>query len=268
MMAHNSDKEWERFGKSEPYYGVVTLDKYRTGRITPEAKAEFFRTGEDHIEFVLDQIRKRLDPAFAPVRAMDFGCGVGRCAIPLAKHCQEVVGVDVSDSMLEEARRECEARSLTNVTLVKSDDELSRLEGCFDLIHSFITFQHIPPHRGEHLFARQVALVSDGGAGAVQFVYHRNVAAAVRLVGWMRRKIPFVHNILNLASGKPLADPVVEKNCYDLNRLFRILELAGCERVSVMFEGEGPLRSVILFFQKIRDRLPYESFYNDGKAAE
>jgi SAM-dependent methyltransferase len=43
--------------------------------------------------------------SFSPRRVLDAGCGTGRVAIELARRGVEVVGVDVDESMLAEARR-------------------------------------------------------------------------------------------------------------------------------------------------------------------
>ena len=264
MLGRRSDSEWERFGRQDPYYGVVTLDRFRRDKLTEEAKRDFFTSGEDHIAFVFEQVRRRLDPEFAPKRAMDFGCGVGRCTLPLATRCAEVVGVDVSKAMLEEARRNGDARALANIRYVESDDTLSKVSGSFDLIHSVITFQHIPPHRGERIFARQLEALAENGVGAVQFVHHRDVARAVRAAGWLRKRVPLLHPLLNLAAGKPVREPLVEKNCYSLSRLARLLQAHGCGHLYLLFESEGPLKSVMLFFQKKRAAMPYEAFYNQA----
>src|SRR5436853_4984695 len=50
----------------------------------------------------------------------------------VGKRCEQVVGVDVAESMLAEAARNC--ASLPNVKLLPGDDLLSRVEGKFDLI--------------------------------------------------------------------------------------------------------------------------------------
>jgi len=43
--------------------------------------------------------------SFDPVSVLDAGCGTGRVAIELARHGIEVVGVDVDNSMIAEAKR-------------------------------------------------------------------------------------------------------------------------------------------------------------------
>ena len=79
---------------------------------------------------------------------LDYGCGVGRLVVPFSKIGAHVVGMDVSESMLEEAKINCDSNGLDNVVLLKADDNLSALDHKFDLINSYIVFQHIPVSRG------------------------------------------------------------------------------------------------------------------------
>src|SRR5690349_10764378 len=149
MMFDDTNRDWEKLAKHEPYFAVITSDKFRSANLTQESKEEFFAGGLKHIHRVLEEVREHIDPSFSVKRALDFGCGVGRVVIPLANIAQEVTGVDVSDSMLKEARKNCEARSIKNVVLAKSDDNLSLLDGKYDFIHSHLVFQHIPVERGQ-----------------------------------------------------------------------------------------------------------------------
>src|SRR5262249_39346816 len=215
---------------------------------------------QDHIDFVLKTIRNSVDSGFSPTKALDFGCGVGRCAIPLSRLCQSVVGVDVSESMLQEAGRNCAQQSITNLALVSSDDRLSLVSGPFDLVHSFLVFQHIPSKRGEKIFARLIEILSNNGVGVVQFVYHREAATIVKVMGILRKKIPLWHRLVNLLYGKSLSEPLMEKNVYDLNRLVAILQRYGCGNVYLQPFGKGKLRSVVLFFQKKENKAPYERY--------
>ena len=75
----------------------------------------------------------------------------------------------LSDAMIAEAARNCRERKLNNVSFVKSDDRLSRLEGMFDLIHSTIVFQHIAPRRVEILVRDLLERLGPGGVGALHF---------------------------------------------------------------------------------------------------
>jgi 2-polyprenyl-3-methyl-5-hydroxy-6-metoxy-1,4-benzoquinol methylase len=167
----NTDREWEKYGKDEPYYGVLTDEKYYKSNLTDQLKEEFFTSGYHQIDGVLRKIRKHIEPSFKICKALDFGCGVGRLVIPLAKISEEVTGVDVSESMLKEAQKNCEFYSIKNVTLVKSDDGLSSIKGKFDFIHSFIVFQHIPIKRGEWIFKNLLEHLEDDGVGVFHFTF-------------------------------------------------------------------------------------------------
>src|SRR4051812_38611679 len=113
----STDHAWKQWGEKDPYFGVLTADKFRRHNLTAEAKAEFLDSGRGHVEYVLAMLRKHIDPAFAPRRVLDFGCGVGRLVIPFAREADEVVGVDVSEGMLAEARRNCDDAGARNVKL-------------------------------------------------------------------------------------------------------------------------------------------------------
>ena len=147
---NDSDRDWERFGESDPYFAVLTAPEFH-GRLAAPEREKFFESGETHIDAVFSVIRDRLDGSFNPTRALDFGCGVGRLLLPLAARCKEVTGVDVSRSMLAEARRNCDAAGAPQVRLLLSDDNLTAVNGAFEFIHSYIVLQHIPVARGERI---------------------------------------------------------------------------------------------------------------------
>ena len=52
---------------------------------------------------------KRLPPM---ARALDLGCAVGRSTFELARHCQEVIGIDYSQRFVTAANELCEKRQL------------------------------------------------------------------------------------------------------------------------------------------------------------
>lgn len=264
MFDRRTDAEWEKFGQTDPYYGVLSQDRFHRGKLDAEAIQAFFQSGSDHIHYILDRIRCHLDPAFDPRRSLDFGCGVGRCLVPLSSLSRSVLGLDVSQAMLDEARKVLAERKIENVELLLSDDAISRASGTFDFIHSILVFQHIRPHRGVKLFEKLVKLLSDGGVGAVQFPYRRDVSFPVRAMGACRKHVPLFHNAVNLLYGKPLNEPLMEKNCYDLNTLFAVLQHNRCGRLHVEFQGRGNLLNVILLFQRDEDWIAYEPFSEEN----
>jgi len=207
-------------------------------------------SGEEHVERLFAIIRESLDSEFAPRRALDFGCGVGRVTIPLARRVAQVVGVDVSDSMLNEANKNCEEAGVRNITLLKSNGGLENLPGNFDFLHSFIVFQHIPARRGEMIFSQMLRLLADNGVGAIHFTYASRVSGWIRLLHGLCKIVPSAYGLVNLAKGRPFRYPFVEMNSYDVNRLILSLHEHGCHRVHLRFSEHSKYRGAVLFFKK------------------
>lgn len=162
MSGSQTDQDWEYFGKTDPYWAVVTNKSFHKENLDNQTREFFFRTGEEYISHIFDVIHSCIVPDFQPQRALDFGSGVGRLVVPLAIRSNQVVGVDVSDSMLKEAQQVVRERGLTNVQFVKGDDALSAVTGSFDLLNSYIVLQHIPTERGIKILRRLVTLVREG----------------------------------------------------------------------------------------------------------
>jgi ubiquinone/menaquinone biosynthesis C-methylase UbiE len=72
-------------------------------------------------------------------RVLDVGCGFGDTAIKLAEMVGpegEVVGIDCCDAFLDYARKDVEARGVSNVRLVRGDAEIALPESQFDFVFS------------------------------------------------------------------------------------------------------------------------------------
>ncbi|HEU4698101.1 MAG TPA: class I SAM-dependent methyltransferase [Gemmatimonadales bacterium] len=251
---NNSDRAWERWGAEDPYWGVLSSDQYRKENLDAAALERFWASGEAHVAGLLEQIHRHLDPGFAPRRVLDFGCGVGRLVVPFARRAETVVGMDVSESMRREARANCERMGVANVALVPSDDRLSALEGQFDLVHSYIVFQHIPTARGERILARLAERITPDGVGAIQLPYHRSAPALRRAVNWTRQRVPGANALVNAAQGRPVGTPLIQMNRYDLGRLYVMLERAGFDRIAALLTHAATYHSATLLFQRSGDR--------------
>ena len=83
----------------------------------------------------LREVVPGLFPGSKP-RYLDFACGTGRITETVAPLCGESVGVDVSPSMLAEAREKCPGVRFVEADITKSDVDL----GTFDLATSFRFF--------------------------------------------------------------------------------------------------------------------------------
>jgi SAM-dependent methyltransferase len=249
MFPNDTDKAWEYYGKIDPYYGVATAEENRTSYLTQDARSKFFDSGTQYIELILRLVHDHLDSSFKPTQALDFGCGVGRLVIPLARICKSVTGIDISESMIEEAKNNCRERGVSNVTFVKSNDSLSGVSGSFDLINSFIVFQHIPPRRGKVILQKLVGKLQENGIGVLHFTYFGKESLGRKLLIEAYKSIPFLFGLRNLLKGKPISEPMMQMNEYNLNDLFKILQESGCHRCHIRFTDHG-MYGVIILFQK------------------
>jgi SAM-dependent methyltransferase len=241
----STDFAWEEWGRRDPYFGVITDPKFRRSGISQPLRREFFDSGDSHVLHVMTTIRQYVDPQFAPQTVMDFGCGVGRLLVAFSKMAQEVTGVDVSPSMLQEARLNCDEHQLQNVILLPSDDALSSVKGQFDLIHSSIVFQHIPVDRGRAIFEKLIQHLRPGGVGAVQLTYSKMSFASTNGVA------PPVtpSTLVNPSAATAGVDPEIQMNPYSINEIFFLLQCRGVRRLHSEFTDHGGELGVFLFFQ-------------------
>jgi SAM-dependent methyltransferase len=242
----STDHEWEEWGRRDPYFGVLTHPRFRRANLTETAKSEFFQSGRLHVEYVMQVIRNHIDAEFTPKRVLDFGCGVGRILIPLAQVAQEVVGLDVSPSMLQEARRNCTEQGISNVQLLAGDVESSSLGEPFDLIHSYIVFQHIPPDRGKIIFLKLLEHIRPAGVGALQLTYSKKQFASTYGID---PAVPQTSSAERIGKDEK-SDPEMQMNPYNLNELVFMLQSAGAVRFHAEFVDHGGELGLFLFFRK------------------
>ena len=108
---------------------------------------------------VLGQLRHTLFGE-RPVRVLDFACGTGRILATLEQHAAAAIGVDVSESMLAEARRKLKRSQLLRANLI---EEPVLAGERFDLITAFRFFVNAEPAlRADALRALRPLLAPDG----------------------------------------------------------------------------------------------------------
>ncbi len=157
-------EQWERLGADDPYWAVLTNPNKRGGKWNSN---EFFNTGKMEIENVLGKLCKlsvNLDRGVA----LDFGCGVGRLSRALANEFRKVIAVDVSSSMLEEAKKA--NHDIRNIEFIHNTTEHLKVipEKSINFIYSNIVLQHMPKSRQEVYIREFCKVLSSGGIVAFQ----------------------------------------------------------------------------------------------------
>jgi ubiquinone/menaquinone biosynthesis C-methylase UbiE len=86
----------------------------------------------------------RLPELFAGAgRVLEIGAGTGIFTIPIARHCREVVAVDISRNMLGLLEKKAAGEGVTNIRTILCDVEKSLPEGTFSVICAFASFEYM-----------------------------------------------------------------------------------------------------------------------------
>jgi SAM-dependent methyltransferase len=250
-MVYDPTRQWERYGAIDPYYGVLSEPDFHSARLDAAARERFFESGRRCVAETLAAIESLVGADFECRAALDYGCGVGRLTLPLAERCERVYGVDVSPSMLREAECNAGRMGLSNLDWVPSE-RLGELSGAYDLVQSFLVFQHIPVRRGERIFATLARGLRPGGVGSIQ-VALRPTHPAAGAFHWTMKTVPLAYNLVNLARGRAWSYPHMQMNHYSLNRLGRLLADEGIAEWHTRFlAGRGRMShdSAVIVFRK------------------
>ena len=160
-------KTFEDAGRVDPLYAALTQHDRRGGRWNEE---EFYSTGRREIDAVL----QATDASGSVPRgtALDFGCGPGRLTLALADHFRQVIGVDISSSMLETAKNAAKRDPglLARVQFLHNTqpDLRSVPSRSVDFVYSNITLQHVHPIATRAYIAEFVRILTEDGVAVFQ----------------------------------------------------------------------------------------------------
>ena len=231
MSLDHTKKTYERLGREDPFYAVLTVPQFRHNKWN---EREFFATGEQEIAQMLDYL-KPLVPDLKTNRAFDFGCGVGRLTQALADHFDSVVGVDIAESMVSKAtqlnrhgsRVVYHANAVDNLELLQDET--------FDFIYSSITLQHIPPDANRKYISEFFRLLRPGAVVVFQ-VPNGPPFARGSWREWMYRvKRQYVRRVWKAIRGKP----PYEMHYIPRSEVETIVAAAGGEMLDITSFGKG-----------------------------
>lgn len=157
-------RDWEEMAAIDPLWAIMSEPEKRFGNWDIN---EFLRTGQEEISSLMQSAGELALPRQRR-RAIDFGCGVGRLTRALHNYFPECVGVDISSSMLQKARKitpECEFR--------EASDLRSFPDRFADVIYSSLVLQHQPDKAHvSALIQDMVRVLAPGGLLVFQMPLH------------------------------------------------------------------------------------------------
>ena len=194
-MTSSARRFWDRRAEDDAFYFVDNRLEYGDPDV-----ARFWKAGEQDLDRLLTGLGARLS---ATDDVVEIGCGVGRLTRVLADRSATVRALDVSERMLDAARRHNPA--LANVEWLLGDG--ASLAGIAsssaDAVVSHVVFQHIPDSDVTLGYVREIARVlRPGGWAAFQIsndpAVHRPRDSRSRvhaaLAGLLRRAAPWEEN--------------------------------------------------------------------------
>ncbi len=161
------ESPWHNFARRDAYTYIMT-DLPRGDR------RAFWDSGEKTVATELLPVIEEF--AVPRSTALEIGCGVGRLAVPMAQHFQQVFGLDVSDEMVSQAAANARERQLSNARFVSiselrnSAGDSLRFDARVDFIYSLLVFQHIEDFRIIQEYLRRVSSwLGEDGIAYLQF---------------------------------------------------------------------------------------------------
>ena len=131
---------WEDFASQDPMWAVLSRTDRKYGAWDQD---EFYATGEEQVAEIMDHAASFGRPVRREA-ALDFGSGLGRLTRALAARFDRAVGVDISQTMVDNATRF--NAHVANVEFrVNARPDLSLFDdGSFDMVNTRIVLQHLP----------------------------------------------------------------------------------------------------------------------------
>ena len=160
---------WSSLGEQEPYWSVLTEERFRATDMNPAALSSFHETGEEEVRRLNAWLRRAGWTLGPGAVCAEYGCGVGRITRSLARQFGQVLGFDISAPHLAVARAQMAAEDLANTDFVqvRQPADLARLDA-IDLFYSIISLQHSPPPIILDVLTRAFSGLRPGGCAFFQ----------------------------------------------------------------------------------------------------
>lgn len=140
-----------------------TIDTYN--QKAEEFAEKFNSTGTrvDDIEEILSLIEKK-DP-----RVLEIGCGNGRDAVEIIKHTKDYLGIDISDKLIEIARK-----TVPKGRFLVADIEEYSFPDNLDIIFAFASLIHVPKPNLASIINKALAALNTNGVFKISLKHATN----------------------------------------------------------------------------------------------
>jgi len=165
LLFNHVQSTWERLGREEPHWSVLTAEKYKQANIR-QFSEDFFASGEADVERLLRTLERCGLNLLKFKSCLELGCGLGRVTCWLEKRFERVVAVDISNEHLAYAAEYVKSSKVAFLHL-QSMAQMKTLPKA-DVVYSVIVLQHNPPPVIAVLLRDLLAALNPGGVAFFQ----------------------------------------------------------------------------------------------------
>jgi len=167
LLAH-IERTWTQLGKEDPYWSVLSYDRYQMGSFAEHQEA-FWDTGKTDVVRLQRWLERNQINLPANAACLEYGCGTGRVTRWLSQEFASVVACDISEAHLQLAAQAIPPERLQQVTFFRIS-QLSRLDElpAFDVLFSTIVLQHNPPPIIAYVLDKLLARLRPAGVAYFQ----------------------------------------------------------------------------------------------------
>jgi 2-polyprenyl-3-methyl-5-hydroxy-6-metoxy-1,4-benzoquinol methylase len=243
----DTDSDWNQLGEVDPFWAVITDERFRAGRMDATTREAFYQSGVINIDRFHSELKRHFSAPDHFEACLDFGAGVGRLLVPMAQRARQAVGVDIADSMRAICQTRLDEVGLSLVKLVATPKEAAAF-GPFDWVNSFIVLQHIPPARGMVLIEDLLAMVGPGGFLSLQVTTHREAHLMPQDTAGPARKL--LRQVRNSLFPKRDVGQITMYD-YDVGQVLDLLTRAGFPRFVLEHTDHGGHHGYMIYAQKV-----------------
>jgi SAM-dependent methyltransferase len=227
-----SNIEWTAWAQKDPLYAVATCPERNKGGQTPWSDDDFYALGKSDWEDFRERWQQyglNLDSC------VEIGCGAGRMTRNMADHFGVVHAFDISENMLEYARRNVTAtnvefRRTTGADLPVFDCTISSVFSC----HVFQHFDSLDVAR--NYFLETYRVLSEGGTLMIHVPIYRfpnSSSAYQRLHHWQTTVSDWKAKVNRQLIRAGVFRPLMRVLAYPVDWIFQELPKMGFEKVEL-----------------------------------
>lgn len=216
LCSQKIGETWSGLGSEKAHFSVITDPQYLPENLENSLDS-FWQSGINEANRALLILKNtgKFD-GMSLNTCVEYGCGVGRVTMGLAKHFKQVHAYDISEQHLEHATHRAKETNTVNIDFHPCLDFLhTPLESC-DLFYSKIVFQHNPPPLSLYLIKKALESLNPSGIAIFQVPVYR-IHYTFKFQQWLKTR--------NEAD--------MEMHCLPQHHIFQTISDASCVLLAV-----------------------------------